>query len=67
MNKAHCETVLTIVIFFLSALLLLGVLNGKITALMLVGALSLTYLFVRYWRRHTIAPAIENEIKNEEI
>ena len=52
--KQKVEIILKIVIVFLSALLVLSILNGTITLYMIAGALGATYIFVYYWKRKII-------------
>ncbi len=54
-SRQKAEIILRIIIVFLSALLVLGILNGGITLYMIVGALGATYIFVHYWRRRVVA------------
>lgn len=51
MKKHEIEAILKILCVFLGSLLLLSVFNGKITIFMVMGALSITYIFVHYWEK----------------
>jgi hypothetical protein len=55
--------VLKIVIIFLSSLLFLVILNGKISLFMIVGALSITYIILHYWEKRFLAIKKINKTK----
>ncbi|PID51941.1 MAG: hypothetical protein CR972_04545 [Candidatus Moraniibacteriota bacterium] len=65
MDKKNIEIILTIFIVFLGSLLIFSVVNGKVTVFMIIGALSVTYIFVHYWERQFLKKKYKDEIKQE--
>lgn len=49
------DVVAKIISVFLGTLLLFSILNGDITIFMVIGALSVTYLFIHYWEKRFLA------------
>lgn len=55
MKKQEIEAILKIVCVFLGSLLFLSVLNGRVTSIMIIGSLAITYIFVHYWEKRFLA------------
>ncbi len=53
--KQQAEVILRILIIFLSALFILSIVNGGITLFIVIGALSVTYLFLHYWEKRFLS------------
>jgi len=63
--REKIETILTIVIVFLSTLLVLSIFNGVVTLFMVAGALGVTYIFVHYWEKRFLR--LQQKIKSVKV